>query len=115
VKTKTILGYVAAVIAVLLLTAATVPSQEKRELITVKNTEVSNGVVIITAQGEKTPVELQCNKDYVRCTLLKPGEYAMVRLPKNRGMYDCSNVIVYDKGANTDTDDDLGRYCITEK
>jgi hypothetical protein len=45
---------------------------------------------------------------------VKPGEYQMVRLPKNHGMYDCQNVDLYLQTADTETDDKLGEYCLNQ-
>jgi len=115
VKPKSILRVAAAVLIVLLFGAVSARSQE-RELITVKSAEVNNGVVLIAAQGERTSIELQCNKDFLGCAVLKPGTYLMVRLPKNHGPYECANVTVYAKGASLDTvGEQLGSYCIADK
>jgi hypothetical protein len=115
VKIKSVLR-MAALISIVLLFGAVSARSEEKELITVKNVEVNNGVVLITAQGEKTPIDLQCNKDFLGCSVLKPGGYLMVRLPKNHGPYECSNVTVYAKGQNPETlGEQLGTYCIAEK
>jgi hypothetical protein len=115
VKSKSILRIAAIVSIVLLFGVVNARAQEK-ELITVKSVELNNGVVLITAQGEKTPIELQCNKDFLGCVVLKPGGYLMVRLAKNHGPYECSNVTVYAKGQTPDTvGEQLGSYCIGEK
>jgi len=116
VNTKSIFRIVLAALIVLLCSTVGVRAQDQQETITVKSAEVNNGVVIITAKGDKAPIELQCNKDFIGCALLKPGEYVMVRLPKNRGVYECSNVRIYlkDHGAETPSDE-LGNYCINEK
>ena len=82
--------------------------------ITVKNKEVNNGVVILTVQGAKCSFELQCNKGVAGCTVLEPGEYVMVRLPKNRELYDCANAEVYQKAASTEASDRLGQYCLVQ-
>jgi hypothetical protein len=89
--------------------------EPKREVITVKSAENSGGVIVLTARGEKTTVELQCTKTVPSCANLKPGEYLMLRLPKNRGVYDCMNVRVYDKAADPDDAEQLGAYCVTDK
>jgi hypothetical protein len=115
VKIKSVLR-IAAVVSILLFFGAISARSQEKELITVKNVELNNGVVLITAQGEKTSIDLQCNKDFLGCTVLKPGGYVMVRLPKNHGPYECSNVTVYEKGQNPDTvGTQLGSYCIAEK
>jgi len=115
VKTKSILG-ISAIITIAFLFVTVIACAQEKELITVKGAEVNNGVVLITARGEKTPIELQCNKDFLGCAVLKPGAYVMVHLPKNHGPYECSNVTVYAKGQNPDTvGEELGSYCIGEQ
>ncbi len=107
---------VALTVSILFWFGAVSASQEKQELITVKSADVNNGVVVITAQGEKAPIELQCNKDFLGCAVLRPGAYLMVRLAKNHGPYECSNVTVYAKGQRPDAlGEELGSYCIAEK
>ena len=73
-----------AIILVALFAGVQALAQEKSQ-ITVKTSAVNNGVVIVTAQTGKTSFELQCNKDISGCRVLEPGDYLMVRLPKNRG------------------------------
>lgn len=65
--------------------------------------------------------QLQCNQGASGCTNLKSGNYLMVELPKNFGMYECSNVEIYPASAATpdtsapDKDNKLGEYCLIEK
>jgi hypothetical protein len=80
--------------------------------ITIKTSAVSNGVVIITALEGKSPLELQCNKDAAGCKTLAVGDYWMVRLPKNWGMYDCANVDIYSQTADPDSSEKIGAYCL---
>ncbi len=83
--------------------------------ITVKSKQVNNGVVILAVQEGKNAFELQCNKGVSGCTILEPGDYTMVRLPKNRGLYDCANAEVYQqKAANADHGEILGQYCLVD-
>ncbi|HYL16300.1 MAG TPA: hypothetical protein VEV41_24920 [Terriglobales bacterium] len=91
-------------------------AQEQREveIITVSSSEVTNGVVILTAEEGRKAFELRCNKDISGCTVLEPGSYLMVRLPKNRGIYDCANVDIYRRSANSEIRDKLGEYCVIE-
>ena len=95
---------------------AALRAQEQLEpqKVTVTGKEISNGVVILTVQDGKNSFELRCNKDLSGCTLLQPGEYLMVRLPKNRGLYDCANAEVYRKSANSEVGEKLGQYCLVE-
>lgn len=89
--------------------------------ISVKSYEVSGGVVIISAlqpaidDQAKLSLELHCNKGASACKAPEPGSYIMVRLPKNWGMYDCSNVDLYAATADPDKDQKIGEYCLTEK
>lgn len=87
-----------------------------KSLITVKDSTVNNGVVIVSISESGKGYELQCNQSSSYCKALKSGDYLMVRLPKNHGLYDCSNVDLYAQSANVDEHDQvLGEYCINEK
>lgn len=103
-----------------LMIAAQMVAQE-RSTIVVKSFQVSNGVVVITAAESVAPgqtkmaYELHCNKDAGSCKTVEPGSYLMVRLPKNWGMYDCSNVDLYPSSADPDTAQKIGEYCLIEK
>lgn len=94
---------------------------QDKSTITVKKTEVNNGVVIVTimpaatAGQAKASYELNCNKGASSCTAPEAGNYLMVRLPKNWGMYDCANVDLYPASADPDTSQKIGEYCLVEK
>jgi hypothetical protein len=107
---------VLAAIVLMLLAPIALSAQEQQEpqKITVKSKEINNGVVILAVQEGKSAFELQCNKDVAGCVALETGDYVMVRLPKNRGMYDCANVDVYPKGANTEAGGKIGEYCLLQ-
>ncbi len=96
---------------VLLLGGVLVFAQDKSQ-ITVKSVDKNNGVVLVTVAENGKTLELQCNEGASFCTAVKPGEYQMVRLPKNRGLYDCQNVDLFKPGADTTTDERLGQYCL---
>ncbi|MGC2109428.1 MAG: hypothetical protein WA655_07915 [Candidatus Korobacteraceae bacterium] len=103
-----------------LMVTAQLMAQEK-STITIKGSEISNGVVIVSAiqqagddQG-KASFALHCNKGASACKAPEPGTYIMVRLPKNWGMYDCSNVDLYASSADPATDQKVGEYCLIEK
>lgn len=104
------------VFLIVLLAPVALSSQEQLEAqkITVKSKEVNNGVVILTVQNGNNVFDLQCNKNVSGCTALQPGDYMMVRLPKNRGLYDCANAEVYRTSANPEAGDKLGQYCLVE-
>jgi hypothetical protein len=107
-----------AIILLVLAFATQVMAQDK-STITIKNSETSNGVVIINAIGTgdeaKVSMELHCNKGATACKAPEPGSYLMVKLPKNWGMYDCANVDLYPTTANPDTDQKIGEYCLEQK
>ena len=91
-------------------------AQEQRDVktITVRSSEVNNGVVILAAREGKNSFDLQCNKNLPGCTVLDPGDYSMVRLPKNYGVYDCANVELYRTTNDSAVSDKLGQYCLVE-
>ena len=89
--------------------------EQESQKITVKNKEVNNVLVILAVQSSKSSFELQCNKNFAGCTALDPGDYLMVRLGRNRGLYDCVNAEVYGKNANSEMGDRLGQYCLIDK
>ena len=94
---------------------------QDQSVITVKNSETSGGVVIVTAiqpsigDQAKLSLELHCNKGASGCKAPEPGSYIMVRLPKNWGMYDCANVDLYPATADPAKDQKIGEYCLNQK
>lgn len=114
---KAILFVVVVLVLFLLFAPVALAADEQSDAqrIIVKNTDVVNGVVIVTVQTAKAALELQCNKGLAGCTVLEPGEYMMVRLPKNRGLYDCANAEVHRKSASSEPGDQVGQYCLVEK
>jgi hypothetical protein len=109
--------FLIALVLTLLFAPVALSAQEQRDSqnISIKSKEISNGVVILSVQNSKSSFDLQCNKDFAGCAVLNPGDYVMVRLPKNRGLYDCVNAEVYGKTANAELGDRLGQYCLIEK
>jgi hypothetical protein len=110
----------AAVIALLVMFAAQRSSADDRSQVKVKGTKTVNGVVAVDlVKGGKT-VSLQCNEGQPACNPLKAGDYWLVELPENHGMYDCKNVEVYpgdkDPGGEDDRDEAkrLGAYCLVD-
>jgi hypothetical protein len=110
-KTRILLLLVA-----ILLVAAGVVAQEA-SVITVKGTEVNNGVVIVDVIKGGKGYDLQCNQGAPSCAPLKSGKYQLVELPSNSGMYDCRDVQVFpnNEGSTNDRDNKLGEYCLTDK
>jgi len=104
----------------LVLTPLARGQQDQTATFTVRSSEVVTGVVIISGQmtttaGKRTSVELQCNKGMLMCTVPQPGTYVLVRLPKNRGPYECANVDLYAEGADPETSEEIGEYCLIQK
>ena len=97
-----------------------VSAQEKSN-ITVRGSELNNSVVIMDVLKASKIYQLQCNQGAPGCTSLQNGNYLMVELPKNFGMYECRDVEVYPQAAATadtampDKDKKLGEYCLVEK
>ncbi len=91
-------------------------AQEQRDAttITVRSSEVNNGVVILAVREGKNSFELQCNKNLPGCAVLEPGNYSMVRLSKNYGVYDCANVEMYRTTNDSKLVDKVGQYCLVE-
>ena len=88
----------------------------EKSLITVKDTAVSNGVIIVSIRESSKTYQLQCNQTAPNCNAPKPGNYWLVRLPKNYGLYDCANVDLYPQSADPEQRDEVfGEYCISEK
>jgi hypothetical protein len=83
--------------------------------ITVSGSEVNNGVVIVQIQLGAKPFTLQCNQGMMSCRNLKKGDYTMVELPKNFGIYECRDVEVYPESPQPAKDTKLGEYCLAEK
>jgi len=99
----------------LLLAAVDVSAQEL-STITVRKSAVNNGVVILNILKAGRAYELQCNQGAPGCTALKSGQYQMIELPENFGMYDCKDVEVYAESVvDPDKDKRLGEYCLVEK
>jgi hypothetical protein len=97
---KRTISLLAQVAAVLVFMSAAAFAQEKTQ-VKVKGSEVVTGVVIVHVEKNGKSIELQCNDGAGRCKALASGNYTMIELPENHGMYECKNVEVY-KG-NQDT------------
>lgn len=97
----------------ILLISVVLLAQDKSP-VTVKSSQVTSGVVLITISEHGKTFDLQCNDGHAFCKALKPGEYQMVRLPKNRGMYDCQNVDLFAVSADPDSDEKLAEYCLNQ-
>lgn len=98
----------------LLFCAANVLGQEK-SAITVKGSELTNGVVIVDVSKDGKGYDLQCNESSGRCIALKSGKYLMVEMPKNTGMYECRDVQIYAEGTDPAPGKQIGEYCLVDK
>jgi hypothetical protein len=96
-------------------------SAQEKSYITVRGSELNNGVLILDVLKGSKAYQLQCNQGEPGCTNLKNGNYLMLELPKNFGMYECRDVEVYPESmATPDTNppeknEKLGEYCLVEK
>lgn len=95
-------------------------ASDQKSSITVKGSQLTSGVVILDIVRSDKIYTLQCNQGAPDCSVLSNGKYQMLELPKNFGMYDCSDVEIYpDATASPDNAPDrnkkLGEYCLIEK
>jgi hypothetical protein len=89
--------------------------QEKTP-VKVKSSEVVTGVVIVHVQKGGKSLDLQCNEGASTCKALRSGDYLMVQLPENYGMYDCKNVEMYRGDQDkSEAAEKVGEYCLVEK
>jgi NAD(P)H-flavin reductase len=102
-------------LALFILLASIVLCAQDKSSVIVKSSQVASGVVLVTISETGKAFDLQCNDGHAFCKALKPGQYLMVRLPKNRGMYDCQNVDVFSVSADPETDEKLAEYCLNQK
>jgi hypothetical protein len=102
-----------AMLLFILFIAVLLVAQDKTP-VTVKSSTLNNHVVVVNLVENGKQLELQCNEDQSFCIALKPGSYQMVRLPKNRGLYDCKCIDVYSAAADPAKDEKLGEYCVNE-
>jgi hypothetical protein len=89
-------------------------AQEKTP-VKVKDSVVVTGVVIVHVLKAGKPLELQCNEGATGCKVLTSGDYLMLQLPENHGLYDCKNVEMYRPDQDKPEDEAIGSYCLIEK
>lgn len=80
-------------------------------VITVKNSYKNNGGIAVQITKDSKDFVLSCNESMPSCKDLKKGKYRMEVLPKNHGVYECTDVRVYAESASAD-DAELGEYCL---
>ena len=109
-------GTILFLLALFLLSAAVHVSAQEKSYITVRGSQLNNGVVILDILKAGKAYALQCNQAQPNCTSLKDGKYQMVELPENYGMYECKDVEIYPESVVTsDKDMKVGEYCLVEK
>jgi hypothetical protein len=91
-------------------------SAQEKSYITVEESNLNNGVVVVDILKAGKAYGLQCNQGAPGCEALKHGKYQMVELPQNFGMYECQgkDVEVYTEEDNS-RQNKLGEYCLIEK
>lgn len=101
--------------AFVVLATAQALAQEKTP-VKVKGSDVVTGVVIVHVLKGGKPLDLQCNEGSSTCKALPSGDYLMLQLPENYGMYDCKNVEMY-RGSQDKPEaaEKVGDYCLIEK
>jgi competence protein ComGC len=104
-----------AILVLVVLLAVVEALGQNKSQVTVKGSEINNRVVVVTAQQDKTAIELQCNADMPQCQALKQGAYWMERLGKTRGMYECENVLLYRNAEDSEKGQPIGNYCLNQK
>ncbi|MBZ5548985.1 MAG: hypothetical protein LAO22_13690 [Acidobacteriia bacterium] len=112
-KTVSLLAVLAAAFAIL---AAEPAFAQEKTPVKVKGSVVVTGVVIVHIQKNGKSLDLQCNEGTSSCKVLQSGDYLMVELPENYGMYDCKNVEIY-RGdpAKPEDAEKIGAYCLIGK
>ena len=103
-----------AVFLLLIFSAILMLAQEKT-LITVKNSTTSSGVILVNIRLDNKPFELQCTQSAPFCAAPKTGDYWMVKLPPNHGLYDCDNVDLFAKDDDPETAQKIGEFCLNSK
>src|SRR5450755_3745525 len=111
---RTVSLFAVLIAAFVILTAGQAFAQEKTP-VKVKSSEVVTRVVIVHVQKDAKSLDLQCNEGAGNCKALPSGNYLMVELPKNYGMYDCQNVEMYRGDQDKpDAAQKIGEYCLVK-
>ncbi len=105
-------------LALFLVFCAVQVSAQNQSDITVRRSELNSGVMVVEIVREAKSYRLQCNFGASLCAALKEGQYVMVELPENFGMYECKCVDVYPGNTaapQKEPNKKLGEYCLIEK
>jgi hypothetical protein len=112
---KRIVSLLAVLLAVVVVLTCNPAIGQEKTPVKVKNSEVVTGVVIVHVQNAAKSLDLQCNEGAGNCKALSSGNYLMVELPKNYGMYDCQNVEMYrGDSEKPESAQKVGEYCLVE-
>jgi hypothetical protein len=93
-------------------------SAQEKSNITLRGSELNNGVLILDVLIGSKAYHRQCNQGAPGCTHLKNGNYLRLELPKNFGVYECRDVEAYSESAAAsdaaapDKAKKLGEYCL---
>jgi hypothetical protein len=103
-------------IAMFLIFACGLALTQEKSQVKVKGSQVVSGVVVVDILKGAKSLRLQCNEGAPNCSAPKVGDYTMVELPENHGMYDCKNAEIYRGDKDESKDPELvGAYCLIEK
>ena len=102
------------IVLIFMLVSLAMFAQEKSP-VTVKDATTTNGIVIVTVQEAGKLLDLQCTQSFPNCAAPTAGEYVMVRLPKNHGLYECANVDLYPKAKDSGEAQMVGEYCLNTR
>jgi hypothetical protein len=85
----------------------------KETPVAVRSGSVHGNVVLVDAEMNAKPVQLECFVSQGDCKIPKPGNYLLVRHPAGSGTYmDCPNIDLYEQSANAKTTKLLAEYCL---
>lgn len=104
-------------VCLILFMSVQVFAQEKsdKSKVTVKSSETVSGVILVTINDGKKSLDLNCNEGFPQCAAPKAGDYWMVKLAKNHGVYECQNVDLFQATEDPETAEKVGEYCLPEK
>jgi hypothetical protein len=98
-------------VAFVLLSTIPLPAGGKEE-ITVRSSSVNKDVVLVEAEVNGRPVELECFVS-LHCNIPKEGHYLMRRGIQGKATYmDCPNVNLYERSASGKQGKKIGQYCL---
>jgi len=99
----------------LLVFSAVLMLAQEKTLITVKSSTTASGVILVTIRQDNKPSELQCTQTAPNCVAPQAGDYWMVKLPPNHGLYDCDNVDLFAHSDDPESAQKIGEFCLNSK